>query len=215
VGPVCERNCPLRALLDEQDREAALADRAECVEDQVDDARCETERRLVEEQHFRIRDQCPSDRKLLLLPAGEGPSLSAKRFLDDGKQVIHAPRVLCLALPPASPGEPEQKILLDRQFGEDAPPFRNERDTKPRHVFGSAADDGGPVHAHVSARGTDRAHDRVQRRRFPRPVRPDETDDLAVPDLEGQAAHRIHGAVTNLETFDGERRSAHRPTSSL
>ena len=65
------RDRPLRALLDEQHREPAVLDRGERVEDDVDDARREAERRLVEQQHVGLGDERPRDRELLLLAAGE------------------------------------------------------------------------------------------------------------------------------------------------
>jgi hypothetical protein len=36
-----------------------------------------------------------------------------------------------------------------------------------------------------------------------------------VPDLDGQAADRVHRPVTHIEILYGEGRSAHRPTSGL
>src|SRR6202022_880850 len=67
VRPVGEPRRPLSPLLDEQDRDTAVADLAERAEDCLDDRRSETERRLVEEQQLGVRAQRPSDRELLLL----------------------------------------------------------------------------------------------------------------------------------------------------
>ena len=118
---VRERNRALCTLLDEQDRETTLADVGECLEDQVDHTRSEAERRLVEEQHLRIRNQRPRDRELLLLTARQRPGLSAAGFLDDGKQVVDLSHVLGDAVSTTPAGKPEPKILLDCQLGEDAP----------------------------------------------------------------------------------------------
>jgi hypothetical protein len=66
VRPVGEPGRQLSPLLDEQDRHTAVADLAERAEDRLDDGRSETERRFVEEQQLRVREQRPSDRELLL-----------------------------------------------------------------------------------------------------------------------------------------------------
>jgi hypothetical protein len=104
---VCECNRALCALLDKQDCEATLADVGKRFEDQVDHTWREAERRLVEEQHLRIRNQRPRDRKLLLLPAGERPCLSVASFLDDGEQLVDPTHVLGDAVSSASSREPE------------------------------------------------------------------------------------------------------------
>ena len=75
---VGERDRALRTLLDEQHREAAVADRGERLEDDVDDARREPERRLVEQQDVRLGDERPRDRELLLLAARERACLAAR-----------------------------------------------------------------------------------------------------------------------------------------
>src|SRR4051794_35213290 len=112
MRPVCEGNRALCTLLDEQDCEATLADVGKRLEDQVDHTGRQAERRLVEEQDLRIRNQRPRDRELLLLPAGERPGLSGAGFLDDGKQVVDQSHVLGNALSTTPAGKPEPKILL-------------------------------------------------------------------------------------------------------
>ena len=71
VASVRERDRTLRALLDEEYRDAALADGRKGVEDDVHDARREPERRLVQEEHVGLGDERARDRELLLLAAGE------------------------------------------------------------------------------------------------------------------------------------------------
>ena len=81
-----ERDSSLCTLLDEQDRETAVADRRECLEDQVDHARSEPERGLVQEQHLRVRDERPRDRELLLLAAGERACLARRASSTTGNR---------------------------------------------------------------------------------------------------------------------------------
>ena len=90
VRAVGERDRALRALLDEQHREAALADRGERVEDDVDDARREPERRLVEEQDVGLRDERARDRELLLLAARERARAPPAELVDDREQLVDA-----------------------------------------------------------------------------------------------------------------------------
>src|SRR4029079_19538574 len=71
VGAVGQGDRVERTLLDEQDRDAALADTAQRLEDAVDRERREPKPRLVEEQELGPRDEGPADRALLLLAARE------------------------------------------------------------------------------------------------------------------------------------------------
>src|SRR5579859_5684844 len=89
VRPVGEPRRQLRPLLDEQDRDAAVADLAERAEDRLDDRGSETERRLVEEQQLRIREQCPSDRELLLLAPRQRACGTRAELLDDREELVH------------------------------------------------------------------------------------------------------------------------------
>ena len=88
VRPVGESDRALGPLLDEQHGHAASADLSERVEDDVHGGRSEPERRLVEEEHARPRDQRPRDRELLLLAARERPGLPGAELVDDGKQLL-------------------------------------------------------------------------------------------------------------------------------
>ena len=69
MSPVGERDSALGPLLDEQDAEAPVADRLQGREHEVDDRWRQPERRLVQKEDRRLRDERARDRKLLLLPA--------------------------------------------------------------------------------------------------------------------------------------------------
>src|SRR5438067_5635484 len=105
---VGERNRALRALLDEQDGDASLADGRERVEDDVDDARREPERRLVEQEHVGLGDERARDRKLLLLAAGERAGLTVAELAHDGEELE---RLLHSTGRPAR-GEAEPEVFL-------------------------------------------------------------------------------------------------------
>ena len=91
VGAVGECDGALCTLLDEQHRDAALADLRERREDDVDDLRREAERRLVEQQDVGPGDERPRDRELLLLAAGERTCPAPCELLDD-RELARRPR---------------------------------------------------------------------------------------------------------------------------
>ena len=88
VRAVGERHGALRALLDEQHGDAALADLGERLEDHVDDLRREAERGLVEQQDVGPGDERARDRELLLLAAREHAGAPAPELLDDREERV-------------------------------------------------------------------------------------------------------------------------------
>ena len=201
VRAVGERDRPLGALLDEEHGEPRLADLAERLEDDVDDLRSEAERRLVEQENVGLRDERARDRKLLLLAAGERAGVATAEFLEDREELVRLlERVAVRAL--AACGEAEPEVLHHRQLTEDAASLGHERDSAPGDALGADADERRAVVPDVAADDGCGAHDRVERRRLPRAVRADETDDLAAPDDERKAAHRLDGAVADTEVLE-------------
>ncbi len=212
MAAVGERNCALRALLDEEHAPSrAVLIASSVIEQHVDDARREAERRLVEQEHERVGDERPRDRELLLLPAGELAGRAPPIVAHDGKQLVRALHRGLVAVRAAA-GKPEAQILLDAQLGEDAPPFGHERDPGAGDVLGGPAAEIPVAETDRARRDGGRAHDRVQRRGLPGAVRADEPDDLSGLDLERQAAHGAHRSVPDLETLHDE--SGHASPSS-
>src|SRR5215210_1858471 len=123
-----------RALLDEEDGDAALTNRPKRLEHGVDGHRCEAERRLVEEQHLRLGDERAPDCELLLLPTRQRTRRAPAELLQHGKDVIRALEGRG-AVPSPAPSETEAKVLLDREVAEDPASFRHERDARPRNPF--------------------------------------------------------------------------------
>ena len=140
VRAVRERDGPLRALLDEQDREPTVADRRERLEDDVDDARRQAERGLVEQQHLGVRDERPRDRELLLLAARERAGLAAEGLLArPGRARRRAARSSSMPSRAAPACETQLEVFLDGQVREDPPSLRHECDAAPRDVLGPLA----------------------------------------------------------------------------
>src|SRR5690242_1973366 len=115
VMPVGDGGREAEILLDEQDREAALLERADRAPDLLDDDRRQSFRRLVQQQEARARTQDAPDGEHLLLTAGElGPLASAPLgevrkervdLLDGESAVAHLRR--------------QQQVLLDVETGKD------------------------------------------------------------------------------------------------
>ena len=151
VRAVGERDRALRALLDEQDGDAALADRAR--------ASSKTTSTIVgaspsdgssSSSRSGSRDERARDRELLLLAAREragaaacGTRASDREELVDGVERRRAPSRV------APRGEAEPEVLLDREVGEDAPALGHERDAR----RGRSA----PARARASERPAERA----------------------------------------------------------
>ena len=107
MAAIRESHGSLRTLLDEQHSQTALANGSQSVEDDVDDRRRETERRLVEQENGRIGDERTRDRKLLLLTAGQDPSRPTTKLLDDRKEVVSWLEIVVAGGPTPAPGESE------------------------------------------------------------------------------------------------------------
>src|SRR5205823_5698906 len=126
-----------RALLDEQDRHAALADLAERLEQALDDGRREPERRLVEQEHVRACDERACDRELLLLAAGEGARVARREIPYDGEERLDPRDVGGGTVGAAPAGEPELQVLGHGQRAVDVPPLGDERDAEAGDLLGA------------------------------------------------------------------------------
>ena len=113
--------------------------RRERLEDDVDDARREPERRLVEQQHVGLGDERARDRELLLLAARERAGLPAAELVHDREELVDARSNAASAAAFRRRGEAEAEVLLHRQLGEDAPALRHERDAGAGDVLRPAA----------------------------------------------------------------------------
>ena len=118
-----------------------LANRGERVEDDVDDPRRETERRLVEQQDVGLRDERARDRELLLLAARERARGAASELAHDREELVGALDGLRSHRPASAAGETEPEVLLDRELAEDPPAFGHERDAAARDVLRLAAEE--------------------------------------------------------------------------
>jgi len=139
--PVGEGHSALRALLDEEHDDAALADLQQDVEDDVHDRRGEPERRLVEEQDVGRGEERARDRELLLLASGERPGLAPPRVNDHREELLQPLEVGLGAGAVVPADQPEPQVLLHRQLREDPAALGDERDAGARDRLRLAADD--------------------------------------------------------------------------
>ena len=90
--------------------------------------RRKAERGLVEQQNFRRRHQRAADRHHLLLAAAHGAGLLGEALGQPGKQRDDRARFSVSERARAPRIGAEREVLAHRQFGEDAAPFRHQRD---------------------------------------------------------------------------------------
>src|SRR5215212_4093818 len=88
VRPVGEGDRPLSTLLDEQHGHSSLADLVQRFEDDAHELRREPERRFVEQQEVRPRDERARDRELLLLSAGQRSCRALGELLHDREEIV-------------------------------------------------------------------------------------------------------------------------------
>ena len=104
------------ALLDEQDRDAVVADPAQRLEQRLDDRRREPERRLVEQQHVRAARRARARSRAAA--AGRPTATPAWRLANSattGKSPRTQSRSSATPSWRAPPGEPEPQVLVDGQ----------------------------------------------------------------------------------------------------
>jgi hypothetical protein len=199
-----------RILLGEQKGNfLLLVQRMHDVENLLDDLRRESHRRLVEQDHFRLRHQRPADRGHLLLAArgvaGErgAPLLELRKIGIDPFEIL-PDRGIAVA-PREGAGE---QVFLDRQMREALPAFHH-LDAAAAHQFVGRK----PVHGDAleldralgdfTALGVQQIGNRLERRRLARAVRTEQRDDAALRHLKRHALqHQDHVVVDDLDIVD-------------
>ena len=213
VRAVGERDRALRALLDEQDGHAPVADRGERGEDRVDHLRREPERRLVEQEHLGRSDERAADRELLLLAAGERAGRPAARLREHREELVDLREAVArLPSPRSVAASPSRRFSSTVKLAEDPPSLRDERDAGAGDRLRTPAPERGAREAHVAARRRHDAHDRVQGRRLARAVRADQADELALADARGTGPGPLR--PTRSARRAGRARASRQPSAS-
>ena len=169
------------------------------------DRRREPERRLVEQQQLRSRDERPSEGEHLLLTAGQGSRLLVPPALESREVAGDVLAVALRLAPVAAVIRADEEVLPDGQLGVDLPALGDVGDAEPRDRLGGlAADVLAPEDD--AARPPDGARDRAQRRRLAGAVRSEDGDRLAVVHRQRDAVERLDAAVTGIDTVQLQQR---------
>ena len=157
--------------------------------------RVEVRERLVHEEDLRVADDRAAHRHPLALSAGELARLAreVRRQVEElcgpGDPLLH------LALRLLAEPQPEGDVVGDGEVRVERVVLEDHRDVavlRRQVVHDPAADRDRPVRDRLEAR------DHAERRRLPAAGRPDEHEELAVRDLEGEVPDRVDTAVVDL-----------------
>ena len=208
VGAVGDLERLADVLLDEQHRQAVVAQAPDQREHLLDEDRRQAERRFVEDEQARLGHQAAADRQHLLLAAAHraGPlALALGKAREGGEDALE---VACLALVRAGI-RAELQVLAHAEVGEDAPPLG--------HLDEPGLDDTAGVRAcqHLAAeahfaipRGQQRA-DGVVQGGLAGAVAAEERDDLARKHVEGDAAQHLDATVAGAQLAHLQQGLAH------
>ena len=119
--------------------DALLLQLLEDLEDLVDHQRREAERRLVEEQELRPREQRAGDRELLLLAARELRARPVAVAPEHREALEHPVDVGLRRRAVVAAGRADVQVLADREPAEDAAVLGDERDAGPQDLVGRQA----------------------------------------------------------------------------
>ena len=193
-----------RILLDQQDRDADLAQRGDDAQYLAHHHRRQSQARLVQQQQPRLCHQGTAERQHLPLSAGERPRLLAPALGEARKTVVDLPQALIGAVASARIGA-EQQIVRDRHVAEQFPPLRNKAKAALDAFLDVEAGEVEAVIHHPSAPAQQTGGGREQRR-LAGAVRADDGDDLARLHDETDAAHGLDLAVGDVQVLDLEER---------
>src|SRR5437763_5078455 len=119
VAAIGHGECLGGVLLDQQDGRALAVDVTNDVEDLVDEDGCQSERRLVEEQHLGLGHQPAGDGQHLLLAAGERAADLVEALADPREERQHVFQVAADPVPILTPVGPQAEIVSDAHAVED------------------------------------------------------------------------------------------------
>ena len=187
-----------RHLIDQQDRDALVAQLGENVEQLVDHRRRKPERRLVEQQDARLRHQPARDREHLLLAAGEQSGAAVQPVAQARKSVEQAAIIGSISAP-GREWAPSTQIVVDRQFGKHLPAFRHQREACGRDLMGLEPRDAAVVEQDLAVDRAQQAGQRPHDGGLAGAVGADHGDRLAGPHLERDVVQHRRRAIAGGE----------------
>jgi hypothetical protein len=164
-------------LLDQEHREARLAQSRGQPPDLGDDLRRQPERRLIQQQHPRAGHQGPGDDEHLPLAAGQGPRRPVPGRGQDGESLVGLGQGAGPGAAAAPPEHTEAEVLLHGELRDRVLALGHVRDPGPGHVLGAAAGHVLPADQHPAPARPDHAADGAQQGCLAGPVRPEYCGD--------------------------------------
>ena len=204
----------VRELLDEQHADAGFGDLLDHGHQALHDDGSETERELVDHEHLRLRHERLRQHHHLLLATGEQSATDLPALLQLGEQ---RQRVLD-ALGRGRPGQRvggDPHVLLDREIGEQPPPFGHHRHTGGADLLGASVGDRLTVDEHLARRDAQQAGDRRGECGLAGAVRPEHGGHLTGRHLEAHAVHDAPGGAVDHDVVDLHQGTAHEPPTTV
>ena len=162
-------------------------------EDLLHQKRRKTHGRFVHQDHLRLCHERPTNGQHLLLAAGEcacqlpPPLRKARKALVNRRERIGHAGLVCVGA--------HFQILGHAHLRENMPAFRHVRQLQGDNFAGRGVKQVVTVKNDASGGRLLKPRDGAERRRLARAVRTDQRDNLAVSNLQGNAAQRLHRAV--------------------
>jgi hypothetical protein len=198
-------------LLDQQHREAGLAQPGGQLHDLGDDLRRQPERRLIQQQHPRPGHQGARDDEHLPLAAGQGPGRPVPGPGEDREPLVSLGQRPGPGDPPGPPERAEPEVLLDGELGDHALALGHVRHLAAGHVLSAAAGHVLPADQHPAPARPDHPADGAQQGRLAGPVRPEHGGNGGRADGDRDALQGEHTAVARHHLLDRQRgRLTHR-----
>src|SRR5258708_16962909 len=139
----CKSQCDVGVLLSEKEANAFLGiDVVNDLENMLDDLRRKAHRRLIQQDHVRLRHQRATDGAHLLLPSRGIARLTVAPFAQSRKIIVDHFKRSCRSGAPVLTGEGSGKqIFLDRQMTEAVTAFHHLYAAAPDQIVGRQAID--------------------------------------------------------------------------
>ena len=210
VGTVGHLEGGARVLLDQQHRDAVVAQAGHDLQHLAHDQRRQAKRGLVQQQQARARHQRAADGQHLALAARQGGGhlrAPLPQAREDGEDLVHALRLVAQAPAPAREAA-QQQVVLHRHLAEQLALFGHQGHAVGHHDLDAGACDALAVQMDLAARGQ-QAHGGRQQRGLACAVGADDGDDLAAAHIQIHLVHRLHGTVGHAQALELQKGVAH------
>ena len=203
VGGLCERECHVGELLDQEHADAALRDGLEGRHEPLDDDGCEAERELVDEHDPGSRDESLGEDEHLLLAAREQAGVHVPALLELGEELERVGRPARRVLA----GERvrrDPEVVLDREVRQEPPPLGDDRHPRGANLLGAEAGEVLVAQHDLAPGRAQQAADREHEARLAGAVRAEQGRHLAGRDLQRHLLDDGPSAAGDGELLEAE-----------